>query len=233
MSREACSRTSQIARINTPRLTIRCWHPSDAPQLLEAMAVGLDHLRPWLGWAAREPEPLARKTVRLQRYQRRFLLGRNFAYGIFDADARTVIGGIGSHPSIGAGARELGYWIRADRLRQGLATEAVAAMVRVGFEYERLSRVEIHCDPSNIASMGVPAAAGFDVSITLRNCVRQPGIGPRNSRIWVLTVDAYWEKPIPARLVAVQLELADGRQISFHASGERPAGGFASSAGNQ
>lgn len=233
MSREACSRTSQIARINTPRLTIRCWHPSDAPQLLKAMAVGLDHLRPWLGWAAREPESLARKTARLQRYQRQFLLGRDFAYGIFDLDARTVIGGVGAHPSIGAGARELGYWIRADRLRQGMATEAVAAMVRVGFEYERLSRVEIHCDPRNIASMGVPAAAGFDEFVTLRNCVRQPEIGPRNSCIWVLTADTYWARPIPARSVAVQLELTDGRQISFHASGEQSADGLASSAGNQ
>ena len=46
-------------RIETDRLTIRCWEPRDAPLLKQAVDASLDHLRPWMPWARDEPTPLA------------------------------------------------------------------------------------------------------------------------------------------------------------------------------
>jgi hypothetical protein len=41
-------------RLESERLVIRCWQPTDAPLLEEAIASSLDHLKPWMPWIARE-----------------------------------------------------------------------------------------------------------------------------------------------------------------------------------
>lgn len=41
-------------RIHTRRLVLRCWEPRDAPLLMAAIAVNLEHLRPWLLWVQHE-----------------------------------------------------------------------------------------------------------------------------------------------------------------------------------
>jgi hypothetical protein len=38
-------------RIETDRLVIRCYQPSDAAMLLAAITESLDHLRPFMPWA--------------------------------------------------------------------------------------------------------------------------------------------------------------------------------------
>jgi hypothetical protein len=43
--------TSPAYRIVTARTTIRCWSPSDAPRLKEAIDANVEHLRPWMPWA--------------------------------------------------------------------------------------------------------------------------------------------------------------------------------------
>src|SRR5262249_24384090 len=38
-------------RIVTERLVLRCWEPSDAAALKEAVDASIDHLLPWMPWA--------------------------------------------------------------------------------------------------------------------------------------------------------------------------------------
>lgn len=52
-------------RIETKRLVVRCYNPSDAQLLAEAIAASLKHLRPWMPWARDEPESLEDKVKRL------------------------------------------------------------------------------------------------------------------------------------------------------------------------
>jgi RimJ/RimL family protein N-acetyltransferase len=109
-------------RVTTKRLVVRCWEPRDAPKLKEAVDASLDHLRPWMPWAADEPQPLAQKVVLLRRFRGQFDLGQDFVYGIFAADESEVVGGSGLHTRAGEGALEIGYWIRASQVGRGLAT---------------------------------------------------------------------------------------------------------------
>lgn len=44
-------------------------------------------------------------------------------------------------------AREISYWINQKHINNGFAFETVSALTRVGFDIEKLSRLEIHCDP--------------------------------------------------------------------------------------
>ena len=84
--------------------------------------------------AEKEPEELAAKVQRLRSYRGKFDLGHDFAYGIFNLDESKVLGGAGVHPRIGPEALEIGYWLHAEHVNQGLATETVAALTRVAFD---------------------------------------------------------------------------------------------------
>jgi len=148
-------------RIVTPRLVIRCWDPRDAPLAKEAIDSSLDHLRPWMPWARHEPQTLAEKVELLREFRGQFDLGSNSVYAVFDRAEERVLGGTGLHPRIGPGALEIGYWIRADAVRQGLATESSAALTRVAFEVAAIGRVEIHCASDNHASAAIPRKLGY------------------------------------------------------------------------
>jgi len=173
-------------RIKTERTIVRCWCPKDAPLLKEAIDSSLDHLRPWMPWAENEPEDVSAKIDRIRRFRGRFDLGEEFVYGIFDLDETIVIGGTGLHRRVGPDAFEIGYWIRADQVNRGLATEVSAALTKVAFEIQGVNRVEIHCDPNNLRSAAVPRKLGYTHEATLRDRIRLPDGSYRDSMIWTL-----------------------------------------------
>jgi RimJ/RimL family protein N-acetyltransferase len=176
-------------RIHTQRLMIRCWQPGDAALLSEAIAQSLDHLRVWMPWAHEEPKDLQQRIQWLRESRGKFDLNQNFNYGIFNRDETLVLGAIGLHPKVGNDALEIGYWIHAHHINQGLATEAAAALTKVAFEIYRVVRVEIHCDPDNLRSAAVPRKLGFVHEATLRQRVEDHQGRKRDSMIWSLFVE--------------------------------------------
>jgi RimJ/RimL family protein N-acetyltransferase len=155
-------------RIRTERLSLRCWEPRDAPLLKDALDTSLDHLRPWMPWAADEPKPVEEKAELLRTFRGRFDLDEDFVYGIFTPDEHEVIGGSGLHTRVGPRALEIGYWIRVSRTGMGYAREATAALTKAALQVCAVDRVEIHVDPANEASLRVPRALGFSEEATLR-----------------------------------------------------------------
>jgi len=154
--------------IETKRLVVRCYHPSDAQLLATAINESLEHLRPWMPWAHSEPSPLDDITKRLQRFRGEFDLGQDYVYGIFNVEETRLLGGTGLHKRLDENELEIGYWIHKDFTNQGLVSESTAALVKVAFEIIRVHRIEIHCDPANMASAAVPRKLGFTHEGTLR-----------------------------------------------------------------
>ncbi len=181
-------------RIRSERLVIRCWDPRDAPRLKEAVDRSREHLRPWMTWARGGPEPVQATIELLRQFRGQFDLGQDFAFGIFDRDESRVLGACGLHTRIGEGAREIGYWIHKDFTGQGLATEATAALVKVAFEIEGVTRLEIRCDPANVASAAIPRKLGFTLEATLRKRRHFPG-QRRDTMIWSLLRQDYPNTP--------------------------------------
>jgi RimJ/RimL family protein N-acetyltransferase len=177
-------------RIRTARLLLRCWDPSDAPLLKEAIDESIEHLMAWMPWAHNEPEEVGKKVERLRRYRAMFDRSEDFYYGIFDPPQTAVWGAIGLHTRLGEGTLEIGYWIRTSQLRQGLATEAAAALVRVAFEIHGVQRVEIHCDPRNVASAAIPRRLGFVHEATLPRR-RVFGDELRDEMVWAFHAPQY------------------------------------------
>jgi RimJ/RimL family protein N-acetyltransferase len=197
-------------RIETERLVVRCWDPADAPLLKDALDSSLEHLRPSMDWAHEEPQPLEAKVELLRGFRAAFDTGATFIMGIFDRSEEQVLGGTGLHARVGPGGLEIGYWVRASATRQGIATEASAALTRVAFEVCAADRVEIRIDPRNEASFGVPRKLGFVEEATLGR--RLPGHRdgpPRDMTIFTM----FREDFDPANIPALRAFDARGSQL--------------------
>lgn len=182
-------------RIHTDRLVIRCWEPADAPLLKEAVDASLDHLRPWLPWAWHDPQTVEEKVELLRLFRGKYDLDQDYILAIFDREESTVLGGTGLHTRLGKNEREIGYWVRSDRANQGIISEAVSALVHVGFAYEGLARLQIHCDVNNHASAAIPRKLGFVHEGTLRG-KNSPGEDSQHDvMIWGMLRDEFERTP--------------------------------------
>jgi RimJ/RimL family protein N-acetyltransferase len=173
-------------RIETDRLVLRCYDPEDAPLLKDAVDRSLDHLRPWMPWTPDEPEPLDAVYQRLRDFRAQYDRDENHIMGVFAPDDSRLLGGTGLHPRH-EGGLEIGYWVAADAVGQGYATELAAALTRVGFACFDVDRVEIRVDPANARSERVPAKLGFTKEATLRRRLpSKSGSELRDANVWTI-----------------------------------------------
>ncbi|MEX0272145.1 GNAT family N-acetyltransferase [Leptolyngbyaceae cyanobacterium UHCC 1019] len=196
---------SPAYRIHTGRLVLRCWNPGDASLLSTAIAQSLEHLKVWLLWARKEPKDLQQRVGWLRQSRGEFDLGQNFNYGIFNLDETQVLGAIGLHTDSYDDALEIGYWIGAHHINHGLATEAAAALTKVAFEVNQVTRVEIHCAPTNLASAAVPRKLGFTHEVTLRQREEDHEGCKRDSMVWSLFAEDY----LTSKAAAARVEAFD------------------------
>jgi RimJ/RimL family protein N-acetyltransferase len=146
-------------RIETERLVVRCYDPEDAALLKEAVDSSIEHLRPWMPWARLEPQTLDEKVELLRGFRSRFDRG-------------------------GEGSLEIGYFIRADSIGQGLATEVTAVLARVGIEKCGVERIDVQVEPANERSLRIPRKLGFTQEAVLRRRLDpQENGGPRRDSV--------------------------------------------------
>jgi RimJ/RimL family protein N-acetyltransferase len=197
-------------RIETKRLVVRCYEPSDVEMLAESVGESIEHLRPWLPWIHSEPEPIEEKAQRIRRFRGQFDLGQDFVYGIFNPENTKLLGGTGLHTRLGDRQLEIGYWLHKDYVNRGLVTESTAALVKVAFEVLHIHRLEIHCDPRNVASAAIPRKLGFTHEGTLRAKTRFLE-GWRDTMIWGLLEKEYPGSP-PSK-AEIKVYDADGQPV--------------------
>ena len=196
-------------RIETDRLVLRCWDPRDAELLKHAVDASIDHLLPWMPWAANEPQSIEEKVALLREFRGRFDLGQDFTYGIFDRDESEVVGGTGLHTRIGPEALEIGYWISATHAGSGFGSEATAALTRVAFELTDIDRLEIRCEPANERSRAIPRKLGYTEEATLRRRLHYPD--PRDVVVYTLFREDF--EASPAAHAAVEAYDAVGTRV--------------------
>ncbi|MBT8047382.1 MAG: GNAT family N-acetyltransferase [Xanthomonadales bacterium] len=146
---------------------MRCWSPADARVLRSCLGDNDQHLRPWIPFMKDEPRSLEQTAEWLRSIRANFDLRQNYRYAVFDAGEEKLLGENMLLGRVGPGAFEIGYWTDRHATGRGFASEATAAMIRVAFEIERAERLEIHCEPENVASAAIPARLGFTHDATL------------------------------------------------------------------
>lgn len=140
---------------------VRRWRLDDAPDLHALLLANLEHLRPWMGWVAAEPLSLEERRSKIAAWGTRWEAGEDFAYAIVDGAGSELLGGCGLNRRIAPDGLDLGYWVRGDRTRQGVATDAAWALVEAAFSVDGITHVEIHHDVANSAGRRIPEKLGF------------------------------------------------------------------------
>ena len=189
-------------RIETQRLVVRSYEPTDAQLLANSVSESVEHLKAWMPWVHAEPEPFDVKVERVKRFRGMFDLQQDYVYGIFNKDGTRQLGGTGLHTRLGEEQLEIGYWIHKDFINQGLVTESTAALVKVAFEIVHIHRVEIHCDPGNFASASIPRKLGFTHEGTLRAKTRFLDRWS-DSMVWGLLDNQYLSSPSSKAVIRV------------------------------
>jgi RimJ/RimL family protein N-acetyltransferase len=197
-------------RIETDRLVIRPWDPAEAPVLHAMASRNLDRLAPWMAWAAGGIQSIDEMAQLLRRWRAAVDLEQELPLGVFLPDG-TAIGATGLHVRNGPDSHEIGYWIDADREGRGYVTEWTGALTRVAIELLGDDRVEIHHQPDNLRSRGVPARLGFADEGVLSRRYPHPD-GRQDTRIWSM----YAGKLAASPAGAVRYRAFDvlGRQIA-------------------
>ena len=141
-------------------LVLRRWRMVDADVLLAAIEQSVAELRRFMPWAMEAP------TVEsVGAFLEHVVGGPSLGFGLFEGD--DVVGGCGLHDRRGPGILEIGYWVRSDRTGRGYASAAARALTCVAFDcFALINRVEIRCDPANLASAAIPPKLGYRLDRT-------------------------------------------------------------------
>ena len=175
------------------RLVIRPWTVADAPALRQAVIDSVDHLLPWMPWAADEPLTLEQRIDMIGKWDDERSANAGAVYGILLADG-TAVGGTGFHRRHPDGPHilEIGYWVHVDHVGQGIATEAAEALTDAAFALPNTTAVEIQHHPDNHASAAVPRKLGY------RRCGER--LGPDTGEptlVWVVERSEWVNRATP------------------------------------
>lgn len=152
--------------LKTKRLVLRSFDLADAARVKElagAREVALNTMRiphPYPDGAAEEWISSQEQT----------LAEGNHAFAIDDGQ---LVGAIGLHVNQDFDRAEVGYWLGLPFWGRGYATEAVAAILRYGFEELKLNRIYAGYFSRNAASGRVMEKNGMKYEGTLREHVRK------------------------------------------------------------
>ncbi len=138
-------------------VTLRRYRPDDLDALFGAVTESLDHLRPWMPWAAAYTRDSAAEY--LEQSIRSWADGIEYNYAIMAGGA--LAGSAGLMTRSGPGSLEIGYWVHRAYTRRGLATAGAAALTGQAFRLPGVDWVEIVHDELNVASGKIPRKLGF------------------------------------------------------------------------
>lgn len=138
-------------------VVLRRWRVTDAEELSGVVVDALDHLRPWMPWA--DGYDLDAAVTFLTNAERDWEADVTYDYSV--RTENRIVGSCGLLRRIGPGGLDIGYWLHQDYTGRGLMTRAVQAVVDQAFGMPDIDRVEIHHDPANTASAGIPRRLGF------------------------------------------------------------------------
>jgi ribosomal-protein-serine acetyltransferase len=173
------------------QVILRRWRAADADLVWRLVSGSLEHLRPWMPWAARyDAESSADYT---RRCEADWASGAAFNYAI--TTGGEAVGSCGLMARTGPGGLEIGYWVHQDHTRRGVASDAAAALSAAAFGLPGIDRVEILHDEANIASAGIPRRLGF-TEIERRRSADESAPGETGiSVVWRLAVDGSIRPP--------------------------------------
>jgi ribosomal-protein-serine acetyltransferase len=141
-------------------LLVRPFRPTDVNALYEAVRESMNELRPWMPWC--HPNYSIEDTaVWVMSRDEAWAKGTDYGFAIFDVETGTFLGSVGLNKIDPLNrSANLGYWVRSDSTKRGVATTATRLLAMWGFNSLGLQRIEIVASVENLASQRVALKAG-------------------------------------------------------------------------
>ncbi|MEO0873508.1 MAG: GNAT family N-acetyltransferase [Bacteroidota bacterium] len=138
--------------LNTSRLQLRVLEEKDLPDL-----VRYANNRKVADRVLNIPFPYRQVDafLRLSKVRQGFANESGFSFAIIHQAAQELVGEIGLHPLPNGTQGQIAYWIAEPYWGQGLATEAVAAILKFGFQERQLQLIFGECKLDNAGSIRV------------------------------------------------------------------------------
>ncbi len=166
---------SMDIQLTSARLNILLRPPNleDAEGMHEAVLASIPELRPWMEWC-NEDYSIEVPGAFIKAQPESWENDTNYQFTIIDRETNQVLGGCGlNHINRYYRMANLGYWVRSDRTREGIATEATRLLAQFGFGQLGLRRIEIVTAVDNWASRKVAEKAGATFEAVLRKRMRK------------------------------------------------------------
>lgn len=177
--------------IETERLSLQAPKRGDGPALCEALQESVAAMASLGEWVEKSLTPEgAEADIRKSIVQ--FASREHIRYNIFDKATSQLIGGAGLYRTDwSVPCAEIGYWCRASRQGEGIATEASKALVALAFEGLQVQRLELRCDVNNHKSQRVAEKLSFHLEGRLRHNFRNPGGVLLNSMLYSMIPEEF------------------------------------------
>ncbi|MDF2153622.1 GNAT family protein [Vibrio sp. CAU 1672] len=145
--------------IITPRLKLSLI-TNDRARELQQLVCQSPSLHQWLDWCHGD-FTLKQAGEFIQATRLNWIRMEAFGFGVYQRDSAALIGMVAVNELYQTfNMASIGYWVGDQYQRQGLASEAVAALAELCFAKLGLTRLEVVCDPQNIASQALIEALG-------------------------------------------------------------------------
>ena len=201
------------------RVVVRPFEAGDAEALTAAFQD--PDIQRWM-WGV--PQPFTREDgERFVKTARRHLVaGRHALLAVADSADDAFLGHVSLEPTWNLQKGELGYWVRREARRRGVATAAARLTIRWAFEELALERLELQTYPGNSVSQRLAEALGFRREGLLRGVLPidpgkdrtgrvEPGpdgsLPPRDDQVLFALLKYDWPRAHPV----VQSRLRTGR----------------------
>jgi RimJ/RimL family protein N-acetyltransferase len=171
---------SQLATLRTARLVLRPFGLDDAPAvqwLLSEQAVAEQTL------TVPHPYPPGAAVEFIGQHAEWIASGKRLIWAI-TLDG-VLVGAMGLHIVAAHRRAEVGYWIGREHWGQGIATEALRAVLAHGFDVVGLHRIDAQHYTENPASGAVMRRVGMMHEGRLRGVVHRDGV-PRDNELYAM-----------------------------------------------
>ncbi|MFD8492896.1 GNAT family N-acetyltransferase [Amycolatopsis sp. NPDC059657] len=163
-------------------VTLRPWRESDLARRFEAFS---DPVCLRFSWPLTETPTVDHVRDRFAAQEEARLDGDELPLAIVDAEDR-LCGGCSLYDVTPGEARAaVGYWVTAGARGRGVATRTTRLLAGWAFEHLGVERLELVCEPANVASQRVAERCGFVREGVLRSHIPFQG-GRRDSMIFSL-----------------------------------------------
>lgn len=157
------------------KVLLRCCRIEDAQEHCNAVHESIDELARWMPWAS-ENYSLDDSCTWLKACSTIWDKGMEYNFAIVDPAKQQIMGWCGlnriDYQNMTA---NLGYWVRKQYYKQGVASAAALLLAGFGFEKLQFKRIEIKVAKGNLASRRVAEKIGAVYEGVLRNMLFERG----------------------------------------------------------